>query len=115
VLLPDTSALRSQARQLDAEADDLSDRSRRLRAVADQVRWVSLAASRYRAEADGMCNDLDGVVAALHRAAHGLRAHADSADRIVQAAVAVPGEAVRAGEQVAADGVDRVRSLLGLR
>ena len=114
MLLPDTSTLRSRAQRLDAEADELATRSRRVRTVATQVQWLSLAAARYRAQADGICDDLDGVAAALRRAAHELRAHADSVDRVVRTALAVPAEIARDGEQLVLGGANRVRSLLGL-
>jgi malonyl CoA-acyl carrier protein transacylase len=113
-ILPDTAALRSRARRLDADAEDLEQRIRSLRAAIACVVWVSLAADRFKAVAAGMCADLDAAAARLRQAAAELRAHADSVDRIVQTALVLPGAILSAGEHVASDVAKRALSVAGL-
>jgi hypothetical protein len=114
-LLPDTAHLRTRALFIDTEADDLSSRCRALRAATSQTRWVSLAASRYRAQAEDVCADLDTVASELHHAAAALRAHADSVDRIVHVALSLPADAIHDGTQLASDGMRVAASLIGVR
>jgi hypothetical protein len=89
-VLPDASALRSRARQIAAEADEVSRHCAALRATANQTQWVSLAASRFRARADDLCVDLDRASDQLRHAAAALRAHADTVDHVLTVTLAVP-------------------------
>jgi hypothetical protein len=81
-LFPDSSALRSRARNLDGYADDLRRRAASLASTAHSTAWVSLAAGRFR-------GDVGEIVTAMVRAADGvdaaaaaLRAHANNVDQV---------------------------------
>ena len=111
-MLPDTGALRSSARRIDAAADEVVARARTARAAADRVQWVSLAATRFRSQAQSYARDLEGAAGGLREAAAELRAHADSVDHVVQAALAVPSAVLKTGEDALHSGLHAVRSLL---
>ncbi len=92
-VLPDPAALRTRARRIAGEADEVSRHCAALRAAANQTQWVSLAASRFRARAEDLCADLDHAGTQLHHAAAALLAHANSVEHVLAVALAVPREA----------------------